>query len=251
MNEPSSHTDLLIQYLDGELEGEALQSIKNRIAAEPVLLEELENLRIAREAVSIYGLRKQIQGIHPDMMRELKEKTKPAVTRMIFQYSIRIAAVLIIMFGISALYQYYTSSPEKLFSEKYQAFELRETRSAQTNHLEELYKAGNMDSVTARFSSLKNPLPEDYFLAGNAYLNSQQPAKAIETFINLQQLNKTSNQHMFEEDVEFYLALAYLDYGQPALALPILEKIHADQSHPYNRQVGNWFLLKLKRLIPH
>ena len=253
MNEHSVNTDLLIQYLDGELQGEELQSIKNTIENNPTLLEELENLRIAREAVGAYGLRKQIQSIHPEMMRELKEKTKPgtAITRMIFQYSFRVAAILIILFGISALYQYYTGTPEKLFSEKFQAFELRELRGVSGNHLEDLYKAGNTGAVITRFNNLSNPLAEDYFLAGNAFLNSHQPKKAIEAFLNLQQINNSSNQHLFEEDTEYYLALAYLDNGQVTQALPIMEKIHVDPSHPYNRQVGNWFILKLKRLSTH
>jgi tetratricopeptide (TPR) repeat protein len=253
MNEHSANTDLLIRYLDGELEGEELQFIKNILASNPELLEELENLRLAREAVGSYGLRKKIQAIHLEMMQELKQKTSPrtGVTRMIFQYSFRVAAVLIILFGISTLYQYYTGTPEKLFSDKFQAFELRELRGASGNHLDEQYKAGNMGAVITKFNSLSNPLAEDYFLAGNAFLSSRQPNKAIEAFIDLQQINKSSNQHLFEDDTEYYLALAYLDNGQVAQALPIMEKIHADQNHPYNRQVGNWFILKLKRLNAH
>ena len=155
------------------------------------------------------------------MMREFKEKasSRTGVTRMIFQYGVRVAAVLIVLFGISALYQYYTSSPEKLFSEKYQAFTLSQMRGGPSNPLEDLYKSGNMAEVIAQFNKLNKPNQEDYFLAGNAFLVSKQPAKAIESFVNLQQINKSSNQHMFEEDAAYYLALAYLDNRQVTLAL--------------------------------
>jgi len=253
MNEPTSNTELLIQYLDGELEGEELQSIKNNIEANPDLLDELENLRLAREAVNSYGLREKIRAIHPEMMRDLKEKTKPggSVTKMIFQYGLRVAAVLIILFGISAMYQYFTGTPEKLFSAKFQSFELRELRGEPVNPIEDVYKAGKMGDVISAFNKINKPSQEDYFLAGNAFLNSRQPKNAIDALIKLQETNKSLNQHLFEEDTEYYLALAYLDNGQAAQALPILEKIHADPNHPYNRQVGSWFLLKLKRLIPH
>ncbi len=101
MNENSTNTELLIQYLDGELHGEQLETFKKNLEANPALREELENLRLAREAVSAYGLQKKIRSIHPEMMRELKVKTQPepVITRMIFQYSLRVAAVLIILFG--------------------------------------------------------------------------------------------------------------------------------------------------------
>lgn len=253
MNENSNHTELLIQYLDGELEGDALESVKKNIEADPAIREELENLLLAKKAVASYGLYNKIQDIHSEMMQELKEKskTKQGITRMIFQYSSRIAAVLIILFGISALYQYYTVTPEKLFNEKFQRFELREMRGAKANTLSEIYKSGDMKAVIRSFDSLINPQQEDYFLAGNAFLNQHEPAKAIDMFTRLAQLNASLNTQYFEDAAEYYLALSYLSNGQAAQSLPILEKIHEDKNHPYNQQVGSWFILRVKKTLPH
>jgi tetratricopeptide (TPR) repeat protein len=169
--------------------------------------------------------------------------------RKIYQYGVRIAAVLIILFGLSVFYQYLTATPEKLFNENYQSYNLRETRGVSANSLEFWYKKGNMDSLIQEFNGLKSPQTEDYFLVGNAFLITHQPAKAIESFLAIDQINKTANTHSYEEDAEYYLALSWLDNKEPGKALPVLEKIHADPGHPYNKKVSAWFLMKVKRSI--
>ena len=251
MSENSTNTDLLIKYLDGELEGVELESIKKNMETDPTLREELENLRLAREAVIAYGLHKKIQSIHPEMMQELRENTSktPGITRMIFQYSFRVAAVLIVLFGISSLYQYYTSTPEKLFNENFHSYDLRVTRGSSNSSLEDLYEKGDMAGLINQFNNLKSPQATDYFLAANAYLNTHHADSAIITFLRLQNLNQTNHTHFFEEDTEYFLALSYLGNKEPAKALPLFEKIHANPNHPFHSAVSAWFLSRLKRSI--
>ncbi len=250
MNENSTNTELLIQYLDGELRGTELEAIEKKLAESEALRDELENLALAKQAVMSYGLKEKISFIHSEMMPGLKGKSlkEPSIRKMIFQYAIRVAAVLFVLIGMSAAYQYLTVTPDKLFTESFHSFELHETRGGTGTNLEDAYKKDNMDAVIQEFSQIKTPRPEDYFLAGNAYLALHQPSKAIEAFISLQQANQSGNTHAFEEDAEFYLALSYLANEQPDRAYPIFEKIHADAAHPYNKEVSAWFLRKVNRL---
>jgi hypothetical protein len=250
MNENSTNTGLLIRFLDGELEGDELESLKKTLAENPALREELENLRMATEAVKSYGFRSKISLVHSGMMQELKgEKPKTGISRMIFQYSIRIAAVLIILFGISITYQYINITPEKLFNENFQAFDLHETRGLPASTLEDLYKKWEMDAVIQQFNTLKSPQPEDYFLAGNAFLGTHQSARAIEAFTALQEFNKINHAHYFDEDAEYYLAFSFLGNQEPGKALPLFEKIYADPNHAYNKKISAWFLRKVKKTV--
>jgi hypothetical protein len=251
MNENSTNTELLIRYLDGELKGAELESVKKNIESDPALQEELENLRLAKEAVTEFGMHEKIHSIHPEMMRELGEnsKTKPPVTRMIFQYSFRVAAVLIVLFGISSLYQYYTSTPEKLFNEKFHSFDLRVTRTASNSSLEDLYEKGDMTGLIDQFNHLKPRQATDFFLAANAYLNTHRPDSAITNFLSLQDLNQKNHTHYFEEDTEYFLALSYLANKEPAKALPLFESIHNNPGHPFHKAVSTWFLSRLKRSL--
>jgi tetratricopeptide (TPR) repeat protein len=251
MNENSTNTELLIQYLDGELQGEDFETLNKNLANDQSLREEFENLKLAKEAMRSYGLKIKVGAIHGDMMRELKGNKEPRakVIKMIIQYGIRVAVVLTMLVGISALYQYLTTSPEKLFSENYRPYIIHTMRGVPgSSVLSEKYKMGNMDSVIMEFKSLRSPQPEDYILAGIAFLEDKQPAKAIETFQTLIQENTNSKTDYFEDDAEYYLAMSYLSNQEPEKGLPFFEKIQADSQNPYNSKVSEWFLLKLKSL---
>ena len=249
MNENSTNT--LIQYLDGELQGEELEILKKNLVTDQALWEEFESLQLAREAARRYGLKSKISDIHSEMMLEMKA-SKPArahVIKMYVQTSLRIAAVLIVLVGLSALYQYYTTSPEKLFSENYQPYTIHEMRGESVNSsLQENYKMGKMDSVILEFNSLNAPKPEEYILAGIAFLENNQPEKAIKTLQALTQNNTDFKTDYFEDDAEYYLAMSYLRNREPEKALPILEKIQADSRNPYNSKVSKWFIFKVKSL---
>jgi tetratricopeptide (TPR) repeat protein len=251
MNENSTNTEVLIQYLDAELQGEDLETLKKNLTNDQSLREELENLQLAQEATRSYGLKTKINAIHGEMMHELKENKSPkaSLIKMIIQNGLRVAAVLIMLVGLSALYQYLTTSPEKLFNENYHPYIIHEMRGVpESSMLREKYKKGNMDSVILEFSSLNSPQPEEYILAGIAFLENNQSAKAIETFKTLIQKNSDAKTDYFEDDAEYYLAMSYLNNQEPEKALPILEKIQADPKHPYNNKLSEWFILKVKSL---
>ena len=250
MNENFTNTELLIKYLDGELDGAEQNAVKKSIEENTSTSQEFENLRLAKEAVKLHCLQKKVGSIHSEMMQELKQETtqhKPAVVRKLIRYSMRIAAAFIILIGMSVLYQYFTASPEKLFNENFEAFSLHETRGDASGSLNKSYQQENMQAVIQQFNLLKAPETTDYFLAGNAYLTTGQPDKAIQAFAALQQKNKTDNTYYFEEDTEYYMALALLANKQTVIAIPLFEKIHADKAHPYNKKIGSWFLTKLRK----
>jgi tetratricopeptide (TPR) repeat protein len=251
MNGNSTHTEILIQYLDGELKGEELESLRKNLADNQSLRDELDNLQLARKAAERYGLKSKINDIHKEMMLEMSQNkpAKSSVIKMFAQTGLRVAAVLVVLVGLSALYQYFTASPEKLFSENYQPYNIHEMRGMPVNsRLLENYKHGNMDSVITEFNSLRTPEPEEYILTGIAFLESNQPEKAIGTFNRLIQQNADSKTDFFEDDAEYYLAMSYLKNREPQKALPLLEKIQADPGHPYHSKLSKWFILKVESL---
>jgi tetratricopeptide (TPR) repeat protein len=140
-------------------------------------------------------------------------------------------------------------TPEKLFRESYHHYEVPVMRgSSATSSMKEEYNKGKNDSVIMEFNSLNSPQPEEYLLAGIAYLESNQPEKAIETLNTLIQKNTDANTDYFQDDAEYYLGMSYLSNQQFEKAFPIFEKIQADTENPYNSTVSEWFLLKMKTI---
>ena len=249
MNENDTNTRLLIQYLDGELQGHALAEVENKISNDPSLMQELENLKSAQMAIKSYGLRQHLGEIHSQMMQELKaEQTKPQVYVML-RNVFRIAAIIIVILGGVSVYQYYSLSSRSLFESNYQSYQLHQVRGKyDSSMLEQLYKQNLMDDVIDGFSRLKRPSIRDYFYLGNAYLTRHNASMAIRSFEVVQQKNSEMGTHILEDDVDYFLAMSYLQNNQPAKALPLLEKIHNDKEHLYTDKVNSWFLLKARLL---
>src|SRR4030095_3925720 len=157
--------------------------------------------------------------------------------------------VLFILLGEFAFYLY-MSRPANLFSDHFRPYELHVYRGASDHSaVKEAYKKGNMDSVIWEFNSSNAPQPEEYLLAGIAYLEKKQPAKAIETFKVMIQKNANSKTDFFQDDAEYYLAMSYISNQESEKAMPIFEKIYADGENPYNSDVSEWFLQNVKTSI--
>ncbi|HEY4935838.1 MAG TPA: hypothetical protein VII44_04625 [Puia sp.] len=161
------------------------------------------------------------------------------------------ASVSFLFMSLScALYLYINANPKKLFSENYRRYERIILRAASDrSFMDEAYTEGNMDSVILDFKNLNSPAPEEYLLAGIAYLEKNQPEKAIETFKTLIQANQISKTDFFEDAAEYYLAMGYLDNLEPEKAMPLLEKIKSDPENRYYSDVDELLLLKVRTSI--
>jgi tetratricopeptide (TPR) repeat protein len=160
------------------------------------------------------------------------------------------AAVFCLLLGAFAGYLYQKATPQKLFSENYRPYERQILRGeSKYSSLKDNYSNGDMDSVILEFNSSKSLVPEDYLLAGIAFLEKKQPQKAIATFRQMIQNNLDTKSDFFEEDAEYYLAMSYLDNQEPEKAMPYFEKIQADKDNRYHDTIDEWFMLKMKTSI--
>jgi tetratricopeptide (TPR) repeat protein len=160
------------------------------------------------------------------------------------------ATALIFLFGISAASVCLRHSPETVFRQNFRPYELPILRgSSNYSALRTAYGKGKMDSVIWDFKNLSAPVPEEYLLTGIAFLEKNEPEKAIETFQTLIQKNSNSNTDFFEDDAEYYLAMAYLSNNESQKAMPIFEKIKSDPENRHYEDVSNWFMLNVRTLI--
>ena len=173
---------------------------------------------------------------------------KPALSlKMIFGC----AAISFVFMALSCgLYLYINANPKKLFSENYRRYERIVLRGESSySALQDAYNQGDMDSVILHSKSLNSLTPEEYLLTGIAYLEKNQPDKAIETFKTLIKINQDAKTDFFEDAAEYYLAMGYLDNLEPDKAMPILEKIKADPDNRYYADVDDLMLLKVRTSV--
>ncbi len=242
------------QYLKGRMTDTEMARFKNQLEEDATLRAELENYEISRQAIRNYGLRRELKDIRSAMLAESATAPTPKSKVVPFSaYWPRVAAaVLLIITGLLAL-QMATLSGEDLYEEK--AFPYEVTTSRNTGEpsdtpnktIQEQYAAGNFRETVAQYENLSDPSPAAIFVAGNAYLQLDQPRQAINAFQKVLETNARQGTRFFQEDATFYLAMSYLRAGDYEEALSRLRQTKA-AGGDYSQYISNYYLFRLRML---
>jgi tetratricopeptide (TPR) repeat protein len=248
-NSTFNMNELLIQYLDGELTGREKLELETRLSSDKALQEELENLQLTRDSVRLYGLKEKVSSIHEQMMNEISapiRKMNPG--RRFVQYTLAIAASLLLIFISIQAYTFFTLSPGKLFSQNYQSYELNTVRGNETGQtaIEKAYQEKKFDEV---IHLSQNSIDiESNFLAAMSNMELKNYPKAIDKYKQVIALNETANTNTFKDESEYYLSLAYLQNKNYKQAYDLMQKIHNNPDHLYHEKISNKLIRKVKWL---
>lgn len=239
-------TETIIKYLDGELSGDELKEFEHRLDRDKDAKNELESLSLAQKAVISYGLKAQVAAARAEMLNEAPAERAPQAKLYAFiRPMLQVAAGLVFFLLAIGVYQYATVSPAKFYNENYQPYKAGVTRGSGSPALETAYANGQTNTVIALFEKMTVPDNKASFLAGQAYLSTHQPTKAISAFNSI----SASPDRSYKEDAEYYLALSYMQDSQPVKARALFQKIYQDNDHLYHDRVSYLTMLKLKLLI--
>jgi tetratricopeptide (TPR) repeat protein len=100
--------------------------------------------------------------------------------------------------------------------------------------MEAAYKAKNWVAVDDAFKKKKVKDNKSYFLEGMAFMEAKKYDEAIGMFQQVMAANTLSGSDYFEDEAEFYLAMAWLGRNDVKEAMPLLDKIRGDKSHLYH-----------------
>ena len=231
----------LEQYLDNELSAAERTAIDADASNNAELKHELTALIASAEAVRYYGITQQVAAIQ----QEYLATKKPAAVRHILRPAMRVAASIIIIVALFGAYKYSTVNARNVTADYYVPYELNIVRGDDDiTALEKAYNNKNWNAVI----SLVNPAHannEELFLAGAAYFELNQPAKAADMFNQLLEQNQSTD---FRDEAEYYLALSYISNNDAAKAIPILKRIRADKGHLYHDKAEKMSMLDLRIL---
>lgn len=242
MNDSQNSADLLIRYMDGELTGEELITFEAALQQDAALQAELDDLNLAKKVVEHYGLQQQVKAVHRQMITERVKR--PVVS---LKYVLRIAAIFLFCILSFGTYQYINLSPSAIFPADEPAFALNTERGTTTSSaIEKAYRQQDYSSVISKFESETHPGATEQFLAAQSYRALHRPGKAISIF---KSMNNQIAASTYQDDIDYYLGLSYLENNEPSAANVLLEKIYTDKDHLYHDRVDKFTLLKLKLYI--
>jgi tetratricopeptide (TPR) repeat protein len=247
--------EMLIRYMDNELTAEERLQVEKELATDPEASEQLRKLQVAKQALKQYARKEQVAAIRKEMMQEgdmasatLHQSDHPAKVRWL-RTTLRAAAVIILLVVVAGIVQYSLLDNERLYRTQYQSFSLGTARAEnKTSQIEEAFRRKDYQAVISFYRQSDSAAATDNFIAGQAFLATDNAANAIAAFEKQLAINSSLDFKPYQDDTEYYLALAYLKAGDVNKALPLFRKINTQSSHAYHREVSSWYLTKLEWL---
>jgi TolA-binding protein len=246
MDEFLPNNDKIINYLDGLMNDHERTEFENRLRQDPQLQQQLQDIKVAVEAVRQFGARDKVGSLHREMMKELQpEKNKARVIniRKTIRYTTAVAAsILLILAGVQT-FSYFNNTPDRLYNTAFVDYTLSSERGVSQNasEIEVEYKKGAYDRIVAN-RNRPGLTARDSFLTAISFLKTGDEGEAIHW---LQAVHHYGPNY---QDAQFYLSLAYLKNRNYKNALHLMTKIHDDPSHPYHVNVSDALIEKVRKL---
>ncbi|CAN5816371.1 hypothetical protein BH10BAC2_BH10BAC2_26610 [soil metagenome] len=252
-NSTNNAMELLIKYMDGELDATEKAATEKLLQEDAALKERFENLLAAKQAIKSQGLKQHIQSLHQQYYSEIQvAETAPAkVVKPAFGIKtfMRIAAVFILVIAGYGVYQYTATNNESLFADNFISYQLPVTRGANSpDEIDSLYSVNNYAAVIQAVQYKDVKTQKDYFLAAQAHLQMNDATAAIAAFKNVEQINSTATDKYFAQETDYYLALAYIKAGNIEEAEKQLSKITANKQHMFYSKASEISSTKLMML---
>jgi tetratricopeptide (TPR) repeat protein len=251
-NSTPDMNELLVQYLDGELQGADKQSLELRLATDAALQQQFDSLLLTRESIRYYGLNEKVAGIHQQMMQEMKEAPvkKMGGTRKILRYAMSVAASLLLLVGGYIAYQFFSLSAEKVYQANYQPYELSTSRDVNSTEtpVEKAYRTSNYKEVVRIYTAKEDISIKAAFLSGTSAMQLKDYPRAISSFTAAQEANKTAPVKLFKDESDYYLALSYIYNHDYDYALELLNAIKEDPAHTYHSKATRKLIRQVKML---
>jgi hypothetical protein len=242
---PVNNQELLIDHLDKKMQGESLPEAEALIQSDSNAREDWQYLQTAVDAVEHHALHAKVAAIRSAYAKASADKADSAparrpVVRSITRNIYRLAAAVVLLIGSLVIYKLATVNADDFYTRHYISYELPTSRSgAEIAAIEAAYRNSDWNAVINLYNSLSTKGNQDHFLAGIAALDLKQFPQAIERFNQVLNNNSVSNDTLFQDEAEYYLALAYIANDEIAKASTLLDKIKADSNHLYREKAEN------------
>jgi hypothetical protein len=250
---------LLINYLDRTLEEKEMREMEALINSDLETRKQFQFLKLAVDAVeysAIYdqvaSVKENFRAIQPVEVLQTSNKNTTRVFRL--SKAVRIAAaVLIIVMGVGS-YKFFTVNATRVYEQAFIDYTLPTTRGqASITDIDQVFRQQNWAGVIATINRLSLQDNKALFLSGFAHLQLKQYAEAELLFKKVLANNTQSNDDLYRDEAQFYLALSELGSNTSG-AVQLFQQIQADNGHKYHAQakkIGYFDLQILKIKASH
>ena len=242
--------ELLEDYLDGRLDGRAKIDLESKLASDAALREQLELLTFTKRQLKDIGLWREINSVHETFKSNRKNGPRGKVISLFGKRWIGIAASFLLIFAFISI-SLYQLQPSKIITDNYREYKLPVMRSeeAQITPYEHFYQQRDWENLLKWVEKHESNEQKPYFFAGLASYEKGAYGEALEFFNRVAEINASSTKKLFEQEIDYYSSLAYLQMGGYEEAYQLIDKMKEDRSHGYHDAFDTWDKFKIKVLL--
>jgi tetratricopeptide (TPR) repeat protein len=238
--------EMLIDYLDKQLNQEETDQIERALQKDTDLNRELQYLKLAIDTVRLNAIKHKVVSIRQSHVKESTvEPAAPAVLRTMYKTGLRVAAVIVFFLCVATVYKYTSVSNQSFYDKQFSGYELGNNRGGESQEAEDdAYRNKQWNEVISIYNAGTERTNRQSFLAAMAEMQLNHFQNAISLFENI--LNAKTGDTNYLEESDYYLSLAYLMNHQADKAIPIINKIKANPNHTYYPLVSKFSSIDLK-----
>jgi tetratricopeptide (TPR) repeat protein len=245
------------QYLDDFIKGNLSKERIKQLLTDNGYADattEIELHQSAAIAIQRFSTISQVEQIHKEFFTSAETvKKQPGKTIAMFSVKtlMRAASVLLFLAAGFIIYEIATLSGDKIHRDIYQSFSLntgRDIKEVSESIIIRQFRQNNFKAVIKSYTEIVIAGNREKFLAGYAYMQTNNYKEGISLMEAIIDSNKNANPPLYNDEAEYYLALAYLKTGANNKAYKYLSIIHNDINHTYHEKISWSVLIKSKWL---
>jgi len=246
--------EILVDYLDNQLEAAERLKAEQLLREDATAVAALQELEFSVALVREAAVLEQVKAARHEFYAGAKvvpmeKKQAGAVVRSFSKNVLRVAAMVVLVAGAASVYKYSVTDGSSVFEKNYTSFELSTSRGQNDDgSLEQAYRNKDWKKVMDAARNGTGTSTKANFLAGMAAMETKEYNNAVSYFKQVLQINAHATAPLFQDEAEYYLAMADLAANQPAEGIAILKKIRADKDHLFYKKANRISSLDVKLL---
>jgi hypothetical protein len=241
-----TNNEILIDYLDKQLNQEDSARMESALQRDTDLTRELQYLNVAIDTVRLDAINQKVASIRQSQEKEqMGVKSSPAIFHNMYKISLRVAAVIALFFCLASIYKYSSVNNQSFYNKQFSGYELSNSRGQEAPDAEvDAYQNNKWNEVISIYNAGAKISNQQSFLAAMAEMQLNHFQNATTIFENL--LNSKSGDAAYLEESEYYVSLAYLMNHEGNKAFQMINKIKANPNHTYYPIVSKFSSIDLK-----
>ena len=232
-------------YLNDEMDESARKAFEAQLSSNQALQQELVLQQTLRAGIRDKGnqlLKEKLKRFHQEEINNSSDSDSAKVIPLARRPIVRIMAAAVTLLVVALAYYLFQApgTDTDLFAANYEPYAIslvqRGTAQEQLTTADGLYREGQFSEAQALLESLEAELgdaPKVSMALAICYIETDQLEKAQN------KLNELYDNPLYQDKVQWYLALIALKNKQPAIARAELEKLSQDQNSNYQDRAKN------------